>query len=66
MKTTRLGATALEISEVGFGGIPIIPLPQEEAVSLVRYCFDLGIRGCQVNCVTGIHTGTLSPNRMTN
>lgn len=23
-------------------------------------------RGCQVNCVTGIHTGTLSPNRMTN
>jgi len=24
------------------------------------------IGGCQVNCVTGIHTGTLSPNRMTN
>ena len=43
MKTTRLGATALEISEIGFGGIPIIPLPQEEAVSLVGYCFDLGI-----------------------
>ena len=34
MKTVRLGATALEISEIGFGGIPIIPLPQEEAVSL--------------------------------
>jgi len=43
MKTTRLGATALEISEIGFGGIPIIPLPQEEAVSVVRHCFDLGI-----------------------
>jgi predicted aldo/keto reductase-like oxidoreductase len=43
MKTIRLGATALEISEIGFGGIPIIPLPQEEAVSVVRHCFDLGI-----------------------
>jgi hypothetical protein len=32
MKTTRLGATALEISEIGFGGIPINPLPQDEAV----------------------------------
>jgi len=43
MKTIRLGATALEISEIGFGGIPIIPLPQEEAVSVVKHCFDLGI-----------------------
>jgi hypothetical protein len=23
-------------------------------------------RGCQLDCVAGIHTGTLSPNRMTN
>jgi hypothetical protein len=44
MKTIRLGATGLEISEIGFGGIPIIPLPREEAVSVVRHCFDLGIR----------------------
>jgi len=43
MKTVRLGATALEISEIGFGGIPIIPLPCEEAVSVVRHCLDLGI-----------------------
>ena len=43
MKTIRLGATALEISEIGFGGIPIIPLPREEAVSVVKHCFDLGI-----------------------
>ena len=43
MKTTQLGATALEISEIGFGGIPIIPLPREEAVSVVKHCFDLGI-----------------------
>jgi hypothetical protein len=43
MKTIRLGATALQISEIGFGGIPIIPLPREEAVSVVKHCFDLGI-----------------------
>jgi predicted aldo/keto reductase-like oxidoreductase len=33
----------LEISEIGFGGIPIIPLPAEEAVSVVKYCFDRGV-----------------------
>jgi len=43
MKKIRLGATTLEISEIGFGGIPIIPLPREEAVSVVKHCFDLGI-----------------------
>lgn len=43
MKKVRLGSTALEISEIGFGGIPIIPLPQEEAVSVIKHCFDLGI-----------------------
>jgi predicted aldo/keto reductase-like oxidoreductase len=43
MKGIKLGAAALEVSEIGFGGIPIIPLPQEEAVSVVRHCFDLGI-----------------------
>ena len=43
MKKIRLGSTTLEISEIGFGGIPIIPLPREEAVSVVKHCFDLGI-----------------------
>jgi hypothetical protein len=43
MKKVRLGATALEVSEIGFGGIPIIPLPQEEAVAVVRHCVDIGI-----------------------
>jgi hypothetical protein len=43
MKTIQLGATALEISEIGFGGIPIIPLPRDEAVSVVRHCIDRGI-----------------------
>jgi uncharacterized protein len=43
MKTVQLGATALEVSEIGFGGIPIIPLPVEEAVAVVRHCCDAGI-----------------------
>jgi hypothetical protein len=43
MKTKPLGATGLAISEIGFGGIPIIPLPREEAVAVVRHCLDLGI-----------------------
>jgi uncharacterized protein len=43
MKTVKLAGTDLEISEIGFGGIPIIALSQDEAVSIVKYCFDLGI-----------------------
>ena len=43
MKPIRLAGTDLEISEVGFGGIPIIALSKSEAVSIVKYCFDLGI-----------------------
>jgi hypothetical protein len=39
----KLKGTDLEISEVGFGGIPIIPLAKNEAVAIVKYCFDLGI-----------------------
>jgi predicted aldo/keto reductase-like oxidoreductase len=43
MDKVRLGATGLEVSRIGFGGIPIIPLGHGEAVDLVRYCFDRGI-----------------------
>ena len=43
MNTVKLNGTDLEVSEVGFGGIPIIPLPKNEAVSIVKHCFDLGI-----------------------
>jgi uncharacterized protein len=43
MNTIRLAGTDLEISEIGFGGIPIIALSMSEAVSIVKYCFDLGI-----------------------
>lgn len=43
MNTVKLAGTDLEISEIGFGGIPIIPLPKNEAVAVIKYCFDLGI-----------------------
>ena len=43
MKITPLGTTGLSVSELGFGGIPIIPLKHDEAVAVVRRCFDLGI-----------------------
>jgi hypothetical protein len=43
MDQVLLGATGLAVSEVGFGGIPIIPLGHDEAVAVVRHCFDRGI-----------------------
>jgi predicted aldo/keto reductase-like oxidoreductase len=43
MKKVRLGRTGLVVSEVGFGGIPIINLSMEEGISLVLHCFELGI-----------------------
>lgn len=42
MKTKRLGRTGLIVSEVGFGGIPIIPLPFDEGVAVVRHCYEAG------------------------
>ena len=42
MKKIRLGKTDLMVSEVGFGGIPIIPLSKDEAMTVVRRCFELG------------------------
>jgi len=43
MKSARLGKTGLEVSELGFGGIPITRLDLAEAVELVKYSFDRGI-----------------------
>lgn len=43
MKRVKLGRTALEVSPVGFGGIPIIPLGMEEAAEVVGHCLEMGI-----------------------
>jgi uncharacterized protein len=43
MKMIRLGRTELQVSELGFGGIPIIPHSLADGVAMVRYAFDRGI-----------------------
>jgi predicted aldo/keto reductase-like oxidoreductase len=43
MKTIRLGKTGLEVSRVGFGGIPIQRLSEAEAIQVVQRCLDLGV-----------------------
>ncbi len=43
MKSVRLGKTGLSVSEVGCGGIPIIPLSFDQGVSVIRHCFEQGI-----------------------
>jgi len=43
MKYRQLGKTGLEISEVGFGGIPIIRLSTNEAIRVLSYAYDKGI-----------------------
>jgi len=43
MKKTRLGRTGLMVSELAMGCIPIMRLGFDQAVDLVRYCFENGI-----------------------
>ena len=43
MKTVRLGKTGLQVSRVGFGGIPIQRLSESEAIAVIRRCLDLGV-----------------------
>ena len=43
MKTVLLGKTRLEVSRVGFGGIPIQRLSEAEAIKVVQHCLDRGI-----------------------
>ncbi|MBU2548216.1 MAG: aldo/keto reductase [Proteobacteria bacterium] len=43
MNSVRLGKTGLEVSELGFGGIPIIRVEAEEAAGIIRHCFDRGV-----------------------
>ena len=43
MKKMRLGKTELQVSRIGFGGIPIQRLSEAEAVGVVQRCLDLGV-----------------------
>lgn len=43
MKQHRLGKTELMVAELGFGGIPIIPLSMDEGAAVVRHCYEKGI-----------------------
>jgi predicted aldo/keto reductase-like oxidoreductase len=39
----RLGKTGMMVTRLGFGGIPIQRLSEDDAVAVIRRCFDLGI-----------------------
>jgi predicted aldo/keto reductase-like oxidoreductase len=43
MESMRLGRTELRVSRVGFGGIPIQRLGEEEAIAVVQRCLELGV-----------------------
>ena len=43
LKEIVLGRTGLKIKILGFGAIPIQLVSEEEAVKVVRHCYDLGI-----------------------
>ena len=43
MEKIRLGKTGLQITRLGFGGIPIQRLSDEDAVAVVKRCLDLGV-----------------------
>lgn len=43
IKTVRLGRTGLQVSRVGFGGIPIQRLAEQQAIRVVRRCLEMGV-----------------------
>ena len=43
MKYLNLGKTGIKVSEVGFGGIPIIRLSNDEAVKVLLHAYGQGI-----------------------
>jgi len=43
LKEIMLGRTGLKVKSLGFGGIPIQRVSEEEAVEVVRRCYDLGL-----------------------
>ena len=43
MEKIRLGRTEMMVTGLGFGGIPIQRVPEEEAIAVVHKCLELGI-----------------------
>jgi len=43
MRRIRLGRTNLQVAAIGFGGIPIQRLGEEDAIRLIRRALDLGV-----------------------
>lgn len=43
LKEKTLGRTGLKVKTLGFGGIPIQRVSEEEAIQVVRRCYELGI-----------------------
>ena len=43
MEKIRLGKTEMMVTRLGFGGIPIQRVPEEEAIAVVKRCLELGI-----------------------
>ncbi len=43
MEKIRLGKTEMMVAGLGFGGIPIQRVPEEEAIAVVHKCLELGI-----------------------
>ena len=64
----RLGRTNLEVTIVGFGGIPIQIVPEEVAIAAVRRAYDLDQRTCRrcrycEPCPQGVHISSLLHGR---
>lgn len=43
LRTKILGSTGLKVTALGFGGIPIQRVSEEESVAIVRRCYELGM-----------------------
>ena len=43
LKEKILGRTGFKVKTLGFGGIPIQRIPEEDAIRVVRRCYELGI-----------------------
>ena len=44
LRLNRLGKSGIMVTELGFGGIPIMRLNVEDAKLVIKHCFELGIR----------------------